>query len=235
MDLVIFDLDGVLIDTLTPNTSAFGAGCEAGGVPRPDKEAVRELLGLPPLEMLLRLGVPSDKASTIYREVVKPAYLSRLAGEVSLYEGVREALEELRARGATMGVATGGVREVQIPVLAKVGLTGYFQEVATSSDMAVSKPSPAFLAAVLSRFTPAPSTVLYVDDTEAGLGMARALGVSCAHASYGYGKVTSFTPEFVLGDIREVPAILEVLRPTRGRKCRIRQDAMGCGRRRMQV
>ena len=66
--IIVFDLDGVLIDSAEANYQAFAQGLSQWGLPRPDRQAVLSLVGLKATEMLIRLGCPSHQAPTVFQE-----------------------------------------------------------------------------------------------------------------------------------------------------------------------
>ena len=97
--LVVFDLDGVLIDSRQANFQAFARGVEALGLPTPAEEAVVSLIGLSAAEMLRRLGCPAERVSEIYEGFVKPHYLENLPQLARAVDGAAEVLTQLRQRG----------------------------------------------------------------------------------------------------------------------------------------
>ncbi|MBI3929253.1 MAG: HAD family hydrolase [Armatimonadetes bacterium] len=207
-ELVVFDLDGVLIDSREANCEAFRYGLEQIGLPAPGDGQVEDLIGLPAVEMLERLGCPQDRCEAVYIDLVAPFYvehLPRLARPVS--EAAR-VLEGLRDQGLRIGACTSGDLALQEAALRAVGLREYIQEIQTPCGSEFRKPDPRYLGELVDRFGPA-SRVYHVEDTGHGLEMGRRYGAVTIFAAYGYGSPGPQLPDYVLQRLVDLPGVLE--------------------------
>ncbi|MBI2886080.1 MAG: HAD-IA family hydrolase [Chloroflexi bacterium] len=103
--------------------------------------------------------LPEEQAFLIFRELLRQGQGSRLA----LFDDVEPALQQLRARGVSLGMISNMGRELP-QVLKTLGLGGYMATVVSSGEVGVSKPHPRIFRAALERAGLAPQEVLFVGD-----------------------------------------------------------------------
>ena len=72
--VIVFDLDGVLINSEEANYQAFAYGIEQLGLLRPDRQRVISLVGLKATQMLEKLGCPPDQVQATFQNYVQPFY-----------------------------------------------------------------------------------------------------------------------------------------------------------------
>jgi len=190
--LVVFDVDGTLVDSqnhiMEAMTEAFGATGRAA----PSRADVLGIVGLSLQEALARL-LPDDPEATVTRavEAYKAAYLRQRAargpqGAAPLFPGVRAALETLAAQeGVLLGAATGMARRGLDHVFAAHALDDLFTTRQTA-DMHPSKPHPAMLEAALSETGVAAGNAVILGDTSYDMEMGRAAGVTAIGVGWGY-------------------------------------------------
>lgn len=206
-DLVVFDLDGVLIDSREANYEAFRHGLERVGSPAPSSASVEALIGLLAVDMLRRLGCPEDLCERAYLDHVRPFYLENLPTLARAVTGAPEVLEHIRALGKRVGACTSGDRKTQEAALRSLGLRDFIQEMQTPCDSAYRKPDPAYLGELVARFDSA-SRVFHVEDTDQGLRMGREFGAVTIFAAYGFGSPGEESPDYVLRELGELPGVL---------------------------
>ena len=208
--IVVFDLDGVLIDSAEANVQAFRYGLEQVGVMAGDREAILSLVGLPALEMLRRLGCPNESVSEVFDQHVRPFYIENLPALARAYPGSQRVLTNLRESGFQIAACTSGDRQTQTAALQAIGLWEYIEEMQTPDDSSFGKPDPRFLTELLAKF-PQGGRVHHVEDSEVGIMMGRDCGAVTFFASYGNGTLSGeVQPDFILASIEELPmAILK--------------------------
>ena len=126
MSLVLFDLDGTLVDSGPGIRASVRHAAAAVGVPEPTPEQLRALIG-PPFPAAFRdvlgVDVPTGEAMmTHYRE----AYGAGGMFDVAVYEGVGEVLDGLVARGDVLAVATSKPAVYAREIVEHLGLTATF-------------------------------------------------------------------------------------------------------------
>ena len=216
--LVVFDVDGTLVDSQAGILSAMGAAFGRAGLPAPPREAVLGIVGLS-LEVAMARLVP-DIGPEDHRRLAgwyREAYAGRRAREdvamtSPLYPGARQALEALHREPSTLlGVATGKSARGLDVLFEAHGLAPFFvtRQVA---DHHPSKPHPAKLRAALAETGVDPRDAVMVGDTEYDMEMARAAGVRAIGVSWGYHAPDRLSgAERVLADFAELPAAVAAL------------------------
>ncbi len=215
--LVIFDVDGTLVDSQADILSAMHEAFAAEGLVTPARAAVLGLVGLS-LDVLMRRLAPDCPAAQQARLVqgYKDAYMSlRLAqgGALSspFYPGARDVLEALRARADTViGVATGKSRR-GLDKLIEAHELGEVFATAQVADDHPSKPDPAMLYRALEETGVDPGQAVMVGDTSFDMEMARAAGITGIGVSWGY------HPAAQLGTARHMLESFDALLPLLGR------------------
>jgi phosphoglycolate phosphatase len=190
--LVIFDVDGTLVDSQADILGAMHLAFAGEGLEMPPREVVLGVVGLS-LDVLMVELAPDSCADTRTRLVqgYKDAYMSLRAqqgGAMSspLYPGVRETIETLHAQPETLlGVATGKSRRGLDKLIEAHGLEGYFvtQQVA---DFHPSKPHPAMLLEALCETGVEARDAVMVGDTSFDMEMAQAAGITGIAVDWGY-------------------------------------------------
>ena len=116
----------------------------------------------------------------------------RLQGEVSLFNGVLPLLDDLRARGHLLAVATGKSRRGLNEALQSAALRGVFDSSRTGDETA-GKPHPLMLQELMAELDVAPERLLMIGDTTHDLQMALNAGCPSVAVSYGAHPVESLT------------------------------------------
>ncbi|MDO5641657.1 MAG: HAD-IA family hydrolase [Paracoccus sp. (in: a-proteobacteria)] len=188
MKLVVFDVDGTLIDSQALILAATGAAFQAQGLPPPARGAVLSIVGLSLPLAMARLAPGLDEAGCqALTQAYRAAFLGgRLADEPPLYPGARACLDALAARDdLALAVATGKSRRGLEAALDQHGLRGHFVSL-RSADSHPSKPHPEMLLTACADAGVAPGDAVMVGDTEFDMDMARAAGTSAIGVAWGY-------------------------------------------------
>jgi phosphoglycolate phosphatase len=158
--------------------------CRDVGLPAPDDEAARYVIGLG-LDQALRHAVPS------MTEVQRPELVARYRhhfvaqdGLIPLFEGARETIAELHAAGYRLAVATGKTQAGLGRAMTSSDMSHYFHSVRTA-DMTFSKPNPAMLLELMDELDAVPERTLMVGDTTHDLQMALNAGVDAVAIGHG--------------------------------------------------
>ena len=184
----LFDLDGTLSDSAPGILSSLRYSFERNGVAPLDPESERALLG-PPFYDSLPPIVGADRLDAViagYRD----AYEGGGMFDTETYDGVIEVLDWLAAHDIRMAVATSKPEEFATPIVEHLGLGGYFVTVC-GDTLAGTRGSKALVVGeALDRLgRPDPSTVFMIGDREHDVIGARAHGIACLGAGWGYGTV----------------------------------------------
>jgi HAD superfamily hydrolase (TIGR01509 family) len=177
LDAVIFDLDGLLVDSESVWDEARREYvAEHGGTWR--EEATREMMGMASIEWSRyvrdELGVdrPPEAISEEVARRVSELYRERLP----LVPGAREAVQRLAARWP-LGLATSSNREVIDLVLELAGLVEAFRATVSSEEVGRGKPAPDVYLDAARRLSVEPGGCAAIEDSHNGILSARAAGM----------------------------------------------------------
>ncbi len=214
--LVVFDVDGTLVDSQADILAAMTAAFAGAGLVLPGRDHILGIVGLSLPEAMAVL-VPGI-ATPLRRDLVagyKSAYMDLRAENgvdlsSPLYPHVRTVLEDLHGTaGLLLGLATGKSRKGLDKLMDGHGLRALFatQQVA---DNHPSKPHPAMLRSALSETGVAAHRAVMVGDTSYDMEMARAAGMLAVGVGWGYhDRARLKDAHILLDDIRLLPGLLQ--------------------------
>lgn len=187
--LVIFDLDGTLIDTVSLFISSISSVLETMGQPVPEERVIRSISGLG-FQIGLRRIAPGleesriDELISLYqREVLSRTKISR---QEELFTGALDALHNLHGRDDfVMAVATGKAAASTNRVLDFHQLKGLFTSIHTP-DTNLAKPNPDMIFNAMNIVDVAPERTVMIGDTTHDMEMARNAGVHALGVTWGY-------------------------------------------------
>lgn len=216
LKLVVFDVDGTLVDSQGDIKASMVAAFEGLGLKPPKPELILSIVGLS-LDVAMAKLAPNARDGQIDQlvEGYKTAYMTNRAAngvEVSspLYPNVRKVLDELHARDEVLlGVATGKSRRGLDKLLDGHRLRDRFvtEQVA---DHHPSKPNPSMLEAALRESCVEARYAVMVGDTSYDMEMARAAGLLAIGVSWGYHARAQLTDaHIIIDDIRHLPGLLD--------------------------
>lgn len=193
MTLILFDVDGTLVDSQNLIVAAQREAFRSLGLEPPSRERSLSIVGLSLLEAFTALAgarAPVEELAHAYRRAVH-----RMREEPEdrepLYEGARELVAGLAGRdGIVLGLATGKPRRGVDHLLGRKRWEGVFATIQTADD-APSKPDPTMLRQAMAEAEAAPQDTVMVGDTSFDMEMARAAGVRAVGVSWGYHPVAA--------------------------------------------
>ncbi|HSD96096.1 MAG TPA: HAD-IA family hydrolase [Sulfuricaulis sp.] len=184
-ELIIFDWDGTLMDSVAKIVRCFTAAFEDAGAPDPGEDAIRHIIGLGLGEAVTELLPVADAAT---REQVVERYRQHFLHldqtGMELFPGVRAGLEDLSAQGYMLAIATGKARRGLDRVLRDTGMARLFCAT-RCADEAFSKPHPRMLEDILEQTGFDAGRALMVGDTTYDMQMARHAGIDGLAVTYG--------------------------------------------------
>ena len=210
--LVIFDCDGVLVDSERIAVKVDAVALAELGWELDEAEIVERFMGRTDADMdaeiAAHLGRPLPPG---WAEDVQRRYRAALEAELTPVDGVVEALDALAARGVATCVASSGTHEKLRFTLGLTGLRPRFEgRIFSAEDVTRGKPAPDLFLHAAAAMDAAPEECAVVEDSRPGVEAARAAGMQVlAYAS----GLTS--PERLAGpgtrlfaDMRELPGLL---------------------------
>ena len=193
--LVMYDLDGTLVDSVPDLAAAVDATLLELGFAAAGERATRAWVGNG-AEMLMRRALAHSQGvvteSLPQRDVSHGLqrflhHYAHSSGEHSrLYPGVAEALQLLQQLGCVQAVVTNKPAQFVPELLAELGIDSYFEHWLGGDSLPVKKPDPAPLNHLLQLCGVDPADALMVGDSVNDIGAARAAGVPVLAVTYGY-------------------------------------------------
>jgi phosphoglycolate phosphatase len=193
---ILFDLDGTLLDTASDIALALQRAMADQGLAAPDVAAVRTMIGKGSPVLVERacaaLGVAADERQ---RTALLDGFFDHYgrleaSGESSAlpYDGVRQGLAALQARGVPMAVVTNKFHRFAVPLLTHLDLMPNFRLVVGGDTCERRKPDPQPLQWACSELGIEPARALMVGDSINDVQAARAAGMPVVCVPYGYNE-----------------------------------------------
>lgn len=187
---VVFDLDGVLIDSIDVMRKAFQQAYSetVGSGPAPFDDYLPHL-GRHMPDTLRLMNLPA----AMYPSFVR--FSAELVHQVERCDGAVKLVQDLRAAGVALAVATGKARDRADQVLAAVGLLDQLDAVCGSDEVAHGKPAPDIVRLALTRLGIDAGQAIMVGDSKLDLQAGRAAGTWIAAAFWGQGSEAELLAE----------------------------------------
>ena len=210
--LVVFDLDGTLVDSAADIAEALNRTLQDWQLPRvPDAtvltwigDGVRRLVD----QAFTAAGSDADRAA------VMPGFMRHyqacLLRSPRLFDGVEAALQALHARGVPLAICTNKPVALVPPLLQHFGLQGMFALVLGGDSLPERKPSGAPLRHIAAHFGVAPEAALMVGDSITDYRAAVDAGMPVALVRYGYPRgldLQTVQAVAVMDDLRQLLAL----------------------------
>lgn len=212
--LIIFDWDGTLADTTGPITAAFQASFRACGLPEPEANQIRALIGYSLPQIVYTLAPEADRRT---RELLIETYAASSLNpnnqNMTLFPSALPCLQTLKSQGYWLAVATGKGRSGLDKAIAQTD-TADFWLATTCAGEQPSKPAPDMVLHLCGQLGLMPSETLVVGDTVYDLDMAANAGaaaVGVATGAHSKALLLERRPLAVIDDLAELPPLLAAL------------------------
>jgi len=184
---VIFDLDGTLIDTLEDLTNAMNFGLRALSLPQHTPEACRRMIGDGVRTFAWR-ALPAGKEG-LRDELVRIMggyYADHCFDHSRVYNGMGEALVELRGRGVRLAVVTNKDQPYAETVVNHFFAAGTFEHIVGTGPDTPVKPDPAGLIRIVEAMGLTREACLYVGDSDTDIRTAANAEMPFVGAAWGF-------------------------------------------------
>lgn len=208
IQLVIFDLDGTLIDSRLDLANAVNATRAHMGLGPIDNRLVYSYVGNGAPE-LMRRSLASEAGDAELARATKfflDYYGAHVLDCTTLFAGVRESVERLHRAGKRMAVLTNKPEAMSRAIVDGLGVGGYFFRVYGGDSLPSRKPDPAGVAALMKEAGAARDTTVMVGDSSIDVVTARNAGISCCAVTYGFQPETLAhpAPDLLVDHMEEV-------------------------------
>ena len=212
--MIIFDLDGTLLDTIADLAKATNHALKALGYPTHDMNEYHIMVGNG-INRLLQLALPeearTDENLQAMRDQFVPFYNIHNADDSSPYPGIELLLEELQAAGIKMCIASNKYQAATEKLVAHYFPKINFVKVLGQRDGIPAKPSPVIVDELIAAGEVEKKDVIYVGDS--GVDMETALngGVTACGVTWGFRPVADleqFHPKYIVNSVEELYKLL---------------------------
>lgn len=209
-DIVLFDLDGTLLDTLPLIETSFRHAFKQMNIPWADG-AVMKTVGLPLRDACRQFG--GDRWQELFDCYVN--YQLAIHDEhVRIFPGVKEALDEISPLVRGMGVVTSKRRPVARRGLSVTGLDRYVQHLVALEDVENPKPHAEPVRRGLEKFGAGPEKAIFVGDSCFDILSGRAAGVVTVGVCWGMAgprELRDADPDYLVEDWSQLVALVRKL------------------------
>lgn len=186
IQVVIFDLDGTLVDSSIDICYAINYALEGLNVPEVTVPMTISIIGEGITRLFEKLieihHIPSDKDPLIRRFL--DHYSAHIADNTTVYHGVMDTLEALN--GCPKVVISNKREDFSATLLELLGMRNYFDLVVGSDTTPEKKPSPVPIRYVLSKFGVRPEEAVIIGDSTFDIEAGKAAGIRTIAVTYGY-------------------------------------------------
>ena len=210
--LIIYDLDGTLIDSTEAIVETFNRVMDEQGEPNCSKTMIREMIGLPLTEMFRRV-LPADKQSIVqacwnrYIEI----YSDIGPRKTKILPNVLETLARFKDVGYLQSIATTKRSDVASHLLGKLNLLHYFDLVLGINNVTSPKPAPDIIDLTLRRLGVEPNEAVFIEDTTIGLEAGKRGGVYTIGVTTGTHdreRLATLHPDYIVDSLEELTHLL---------------------------
>ena len=212
-DLIVFDLDGTLIETAPEIADAVNDTLRRFNLPEVTQQQVNDWIGHGTRELLIQAlahsgqldaaAVRASERLALIAADFDKRYQARCGTRSQLYPQVRETLLALRERGIKLAVVTNKESRYTRTVLDAHQLAPLFDRVVSGDTLSSKKPDPAGITSCLTQFGVPRQRALFVGDSSIDVSTARNAGVTVWALPYGYNMgqpIEASAPDRVISD-----------------------------------
>jgi phosphoglycolate phosphatase len=188
IQLIIFDLDGTLVDSKLDLANSVNATRERFGLERIDNGIVSSYVGNG-APVLIRRALGPDAPEERVQDALEyflDYYRQHMLDHTRLYPGVRESLDRLKAAGVRMSVLTNKPVRFSRDILSGLGVAGHFFQVYGGNSFEQKKPDPVGVHALMAEAGADKKNTLMVGDSAVDVVTARNAGVAVCGVTYGF-------------------------------------------------
>lgn len=214
--LVIFDLDGTILDTLTDLTNSVNYVLKMFNKPLREEDEIKYFLGYGP-RYLLEKSFNEEFSDLQYEKIyeIYNNYYSRHQLDFTKpYNGMNEVLKELKDKGYLLAVCS-NKQESAVKELMTALFEDVFDKVMGTSPKFPAKPEPDMVLEIMNSLNVSKENTIYIGDTQVDLETAINANIKKIAVLYGFRKksdLDAYNPEFYVNEPKElINIILNVL------------------------
>lgn len=213
--LVIFDLDGTLVDTAPDLIDSLNHTIATAGLAPFTFADLTHLVGQGARVMIKRAftlrdrPLPDDELELLYERFIAH-YLEEMPGESAPYPGLIEALDRLTNAGFTLAVCTNKTTVLAMPLLEKLGLSNRFAAITCGDTFEWRKPDARHILGTIEQAGGDPARSVMIGDSINDIASAKNANVPSIGVTFGYTDVpmADLKPDVTIDNFDELDAVL---------------------------
>lgn len=210
IDLMIFDLDGTLTDSIPPAIDAIRAMQQELGYPVKSRAEINRHVGFGELALVTgAIGTDDPKKVETARASYYKHYSEEGLPSVPLYPHIRETLEYFRPK---IKVIISNKRTEFVNILLKThSLAGYFKEILGGDNAPCLKPDPCAIIEIMKKYGIKPERAVLIGDMTVDIETGKNAGVHTCAVTYGFDpkeKLLPSRPDLMIDDLLELKELL---------------------------
>jgi phosphoglycolate phosphatase len=218
MRMIVFDLDGTLVDTAPDLVDTLNVILTREGFAPVPYDLARSAIGSGAKRLLERglaqqgASIPAARLDELYADYLTH-YAEHIADRSRPFPGVDRALDGLSARGYRFAICTNKLEWLSLRLLDRLELTHRFDAICGQDTFKIAKPDPEVLRKTILAAGGNPANAIMVGDSITDIATARAANIPVVAVDFGYTDtpVSALDPDCVISAFDELPAAIDVL------------------------
>jgi phosphoglycolate phosphatase len=218
--LLVFDLDGTLIDTAPDLVDTLNVVFAREGMAPVPFDIARTYIGTGARTMIVRGAeadgreLPPAKLDQMFADFLAH-YGEHVADRSKPFPGLTDALDELAAAGHRFAVCTNKLERLSLLLLDALALSHRFDAICGADTFEMRKPDPEVLRRTIKAAGGDPQRAIMIGDSATDIRTARAAGVPVIAVDFGYTErpVAELGPDRIISHFAQLPAAVSALAP----------------------
>jgi HAD superfamily hydrolase (TIGR01549 family) len=210
LKLLVFDLDGTLIDSQEGIVQGINFALKKVGLKEKSSEEISSYIGRG-VDYLVQQSLGKGKDSLFEKtKTILDNYRQDYPDNARLYPGVKDILEYFRNK--TKVIITNREKEFALPALKVLRINGYFADIVGADDVECMKPSPCPLDYAVKKFKMNKEKTMMVGDMDVDVLAGKHAGILTCAVTYGIGKkedILKAGPDYIIDDISQLKTIIK--------------------------
>lgn len=209
MKLVIFDMDGTIIDTIHDIHSSLITTLEHYGFPPVSIEMTKQYVGSGMRQTVIN-AVGEDNFKDEIESYFRAVYKERMMDNTKLMDGFENILEYIDKHEEIKAVVLSNkIRQIADDMISAFGIQRYFADWFGGDSFGVKKPSPDGILGIMKRYGAKPEETIMIGDSSGDILAGVRAGCKTCFCTYGYGTLKNVKPDFTAGSTSDILKILE--------------------------
>lgn len=209
--IIVFDLDGTLVDTAPDLLDSLNHSLLAGGAALTDTRGFHQYVGHGGRVMIHRAYAAQQRVLAVQEhdrlfDIFLEHYGNNIPGKSQPYPGVPEALSRLAAAGYLLAVCTNKTESFSLRLLEALGLKNRFTAICGADTFDFRKPDPRHLTATIEQAGGDTARAVMVGDSQTDIDTAKAAGIPVVAVDFGYTDkhVREYEPSKIISHFDEL-------------------------------